>query len=315
MKLARILHFLMRGQFLPAPALNFIMEHLPFPIKMFLYFSRYDLTMKELNRPDMKGFERKYLKLKGKKGAFFDFAGAKLPDVTRNKRLYCGLCGVFFDTFFIPCLFDDNYDKSVVDRITKYSREGPYGYTDGSFDVTVQKDDIVIDAGAWIGDFSAYAGFKGAVVYAFEPGDETFAELQKTAALNGGKIIAVNKGLGDGDHELPLYDSLLGSLGFTVMNRSAEKQKVIGTVKLTSIDKFVKDNNIPRIDFIKADIEGAERDMLRGAADTLKRFAPKLAICTYHLPDDPKVLERIVLEANPRYKVIQGPAKMYACVV
>ncbi|MDR2659515.1 MAG: FkbM family methyltransferase [Spirochaetaceae bacterium] len=291
------------------------MKYLPFPIKMRLYFSRYDLTMKELNRPDMKGFERKYLKLKGEKGAFFDFAGAKLPDVTRNKRLYSELCGVFFDTFFVPCLFDDNYDKSVVDSAAKYSREGPYGYTDGSFSVIVEKDDIVIDAGAWIGDFSAYAVSKGAVVYAFEPGGETFAELQKTSVLNGGKIIAVNKGLGDGDHDLPLYDSMLGSIGFTVMNISAKKQKVIETIKLTSIDKFVKDNNIPRIDFIKADIEGAERDMLRGAVDTLKRFAPKLAICTYHLPDDPEVLERIVLEANPQYKIIHGPAKMYACVV
>jgi FkbM family methyltransferase len=168
---------------------------------------------------------------------------------------------------------------------------------------------------AWIGDFSAYAVSKGAVVYAFEPGGEIFAELQKTAVLNDGKIIAVNKGLGDGDRELPLYASQLGSLGFTVTNTPEKKQKIIETIRLTSIDKFVKDNAIPRIDFIKADIEGAERDMLRGASDTLKRFAPKLAICTYHLPDDPEVLERIILEANPRYKVVHGYAKLYACVV
>jgi hypothetical protein len=35
--------------------------------------------------------------------------------------------------------------------------EGPYGYRDGEFDVTVKRGDIVIDAGAWIGDFAALA--------------------------------------------------------------------------------------------------------------------------------------------------------------
>jgi FkbM family methyltransferase len=51
-------------------------------------------------------------------------------------------------------------------------------------------------------------------------------------------------------------------------------------IKIITIDKFVEENNLERVDFIKADIEGAERDMLRGATNVLKTFAPKLAICT-----------------------------------
>ncbi|MDR2796478.1 MAG: FkbM family methyltransferase [Spirochaetaceae bacterium] len=314
MKLSEFMRFLVSGSFLPATVISFLMKHLPFSVKMFLYSIRYNLIMKEINRPDMKGFERTYLKSKGKKDAHFDFAGAKLPDITADKHFYGGLCIVFFDTFFIPCLFNDNYDEEAVKTASKYSSEGSYGYIDGNFNVTVKKDDIVIDAGAWIGDFSAYAASKGAVSYAFEPGSKTFAKLEKTAALNDGKIIAVNKGLGERDCELPLYDVQLGSAGFTIINSGKKRQKIIETIKLTSVDKFVEYNNIPHVDFIKADIEGAERDMLRGATNTLKRFAPKLAICTYHLPDDPETLEKIILEANPRYKVIQGPAKLYACV-
>jgi hypothetical protein len=72
--------------------------------------------------------------------------------------------------------------------------------------------------------------------------------------------------------------------------------------------------DIKKIDFIKVDIEGAERDMLRGATNVLKTFAPKLAICTYHLPDDPMVLEDIILEANPKYKVVHLKMKLFACV-
>jgi FkbM family methyltransferase len=302
------------GGFLPAPVRCFVTRRLPFPIKMFFYSIRYNLMVKDINRPDMQGFERTYLKSKGKKEAHFDFAGAKLPDLRSDKRLYGGLCIVFFDTFFISCLFNDDYDKSVIDKAVKYSCAWPYSYKDGAFNVTVEKGDTVIDAGAWIGDFSAYAAAKGAAAYAFEPSVSNFQALKKTAALNDGKIIAVNKGLGTGDCELPLYDARVGSVGFTTLDNRAKRQKLIETIKITSVDKFALDNDIQRIDFIKADIEGAERDMLRGAKNTLKKFAPKLAICTYHLPDDKEVLEKIILEANPSYKVIHGPDKLYACV-
>lgn len=65
-----------------------------------------------------------------------------------------------------------------------------------------------------------------------------------------------------------------------------EKHHNINTVNVqtTSIDSFIYKNNITKIDFIKADIEGAERLLLQGAQKTLARFAPKLALCTYHLP-------------------------------
>jgi len=33
-------------------------------------------------------------------------------------------------------------------------------------------------------------------------------------------------------------------------------------IELISIDEFVKENNIPKIDFIKSDIEGYERQLL-----------------------------------------------------
>ena len=73
--------------------------------------------------------------------------------------------------------------------------EGPYGYRDGGFDVTVKKGDIVIDSGAWIGDFAALAACYGAETYAFEPVESSFKMLAKTTRLNGGAIHAVKRGL------------------------------------------------------------------------------------------------------------------------
>ena len=85
-------------------------------------------------------------------------------------------------------------------------------------------------------------------------------------------------------------------------------------VETVRLDDFVRENNLPRIDFIKADIEGFERRMLAGAQETLARFAPKLALCTYHLPDDPQVMAELIMQANPKYRIVQKRKKLFASV-
>jgi len=90
---------------------------------------------------------------------------------------------------------------------------------------------------------------------------------------------------------------------------------IIPDIQVTTLDKFVEDNNLKQVDFIKADIEGAEREMLKGAVNTLKTFAPKLTICTYHLPDDREVLEKLILEINPCYKIVHLPDKLFATII
>lgn len=54
--------------------------------------------------------------------------------------------------------------------------------------------------------------------------------------------------------------------------------------------------------------------MLKGAVNVLRDFAPKLSICTYHLPDDKMVLEQIVKDANPDYIIEHDYKKMYCYV-
>jgi FkbM family methyltransferase len=243
--------------------------------------------------------------------SYFDFNNAKLPDITDSWEMMRALKMISEDVFLIPCFFNDDHSKSVVDLVDPHMEEGPYGYTDGIFDVTVKKGDVVIDVGAWIGDFSAYAASKGATVYAFEPVEQTYKLLCKTTDLNSGQIYAIKKGLGSSHCEIEM--SINGSMGNTV---SVEiKKDLKETISIVTLDKFVEDNSIKRVDFIKSDIEGAERDMLRGAANVLKIFAPKLAICTYHYPDDPEVLEKIIKDANPAYTVVHLRHKLFAAVI
>jgi hypothetical protein len=119
-----------------------------------------------------------------KSNHWFDFNGVRLPDVSADKEKLATLKTVFDDTLLIFCHYHDNYDKKFAGFMDSIMVEGPYGYVDGSFDVRVKEGDVVIDAGAWIGDFSAYSAAKGAVCYAFEPVRETFDWLYKTQSLN-----------------------------------------------------------------------------------------------------------------------------------
>ena len=75
---------------------------------------------------------------------------------------------------------------------------------------------------------------------------------------------------------------------------------------ITTIDKIVADLGLPSVDFIKMDIEGSERYALRGAEQTLKKFHPRMAICTYHLPDDPKVIPAVVESVGAGYRMQCG---------
>jgi FkbM family methyltransferase len=269
-----------------------------------------------------KKFTKKWLK-KNDGCVYFDFNGAKLPDISDFPEMINLFKYVFEDVFLIPCFYDDNYNKNLVKYLDNYMDEGPYGYTDGAFDVTIKKGDVVIDAGAWIGDFSAYAVSKGATVYAFEPVSDTFQWLCKTSKLNninnwgGRQIYPIQKGLGDINDDVMISINRDNSGANTISSILKNNFNVLTEEKITitTLDRYVEENKLGNVDFIKADIEGVERDMLRGAVNVLKNFAPKLAICTYHLPDDPEVLEQIIKDANPAYTVVHLRHKLFAAVI
>ena len=81
-----------------------------------------------------------------------------------------------------------------------------------------------------------------------------------------------------------------------------------------TLDEFASQQNLNKIDFIKADIEGAERNLLMGATNVMRKFAPKIAVRTYHLPDDSKVLRDIIRKANPKYTIFEKYKTMYAYI-
>lgn len=250
----------------------------------------------------------KKLKKKYFKGTFWNFNGVLLPDY-KPEPIGWLIWSIYMDTLFTYCVHGDNYSHTLIDKLDPFLPEGTYGYSNDEIDVTIKAGDIVIDAGAWIGDFSAYAVKKGASVYAFEPCAETCGYLRKTRELNG-NIVVQQKGLG-AKNEIRYITNDTNNSG---SNRITNKKKSNEVIEIITLDTFVKENRIDKINFIKADIEGFERFLIKGAKNVLKKHSPKLAICTYHLNDDPTVISELIKEANPDYKIVHKRKKLYAAV-
>ena len=247
------------------------------------------------------------------KNGRYDFNGIYLPIIGN----VASMRSVYQDSLKIYTEGGDNYSYKIVDEMEKTLPEGSYCYVGPhDEDITVKHGYTVLDAGAWIGDFSAYASKKGAHAYAFEPSSNNIKLLEKTVEYNkgnGGQITIVPYGLGDKEEDLDFFENDdEGNTGANTFNIPSGKGNT--RLRITTVDAFVEKNQLSRVDFIKSDIEGYERLMLKGAEKTLKKFGPILSICTYHYPDDPQILKDIILKANPRYNIIQRKMKLFAYI-
>ena len=72
--------------------------------------------------------------------------------------------------------------------------------------------------------------------------------------------------------------------------------------RFIDIDTYVKRRELPRIDYVKLDIEGAELDCLKGAAKSIIRWKPKMAISAYHREEDMWTLAHYIKSLRPDYE-------------
>lgn len=168
--------------------------------------------------------------------------------------------------------------------------------------VTVRPGDVVLDVGGHLGTFTRIALRQGArLVVAFEPEPVNRSCFQRTfqSEIAEKRVVLV---------EAAAW-SEPGELKFTIWpDNSAGASSVLThpgssvAVPAVTIDDTVDRLGLERVDFIKLDIEGAERHALRGARRTLARFGPRVVACVYHLFDDPLVVPQRILEARPSYQ-------------
>lgn len=176
-----------------------------------------------------------------------------------------------------------------------------YAYRKGQGGLGARPGDIVIDGGGCWGDTALYFAERvgsGGGVHCFEFVPENLRILKLNLALNHGlearvRLVPSALWARSGEH-LPYSGEGPATSVTTQLNSGA------GAVPTVALDDYVRELELPRVDFIKLDIEGAELQALQGAEDTLRRFRPRLAIALYHrladFVDIPRYLEGLDLD-------------------
>ena len=144
---------------------------------------------------------------------------------------------------------------------------------DGADIFAPQKDDVVIDVGAHLGGYAVRAskivGLNGKVI-AIEANPARCKLLSNTVQLNSLTNIDVfNLAASSNEGMLTLYDSgLTGS----PLKKAAESFFVnfdTYDIPSTSIDSIVADSELSKIDWIKIDVDGGEKEVIMGMTKTL----------------------------------------------
>jgi len=143
----------------------------------------------------------------------------------------------------------------------------------------LKNGDIVVDAGAFTGDYTVFAakkvGKEGRVI-AFEPDEKNRKILEKNLKYeNLNNVTIIPRGLWGKNTTLKFQSS--EGLHSTFNSKKAES-----TIKVVKLDDELKKLRIDKLDVLKMDIEGAEIEAIKGSIVTLKKFHPFVIIASYH---------------------------------
>ena len=142
-------------------------------------------------------------------------------------------------------------------------------------------------------------------MHTFEPAEGNRALLARNLSLNpslSGRVEVWSEPLA---HESGIPVWIPHTLGAGVtMQTNPDRGDGGQMVQLStdSVDRLVRDGQIPRVDFLKVDVEGADLGVLEGAAETIRSQRPRIAIACYHRPDDLVTLPDFVASLGVSYR-------------
>jgi FkbM family methyltransferase len=165
--------------------------------------------------------------------------------------------------------------------------------------VSFSGDDVFVDAGAFDGDsleaFIEAVSGKYSYAVAYEPDPENYRKLR--ARIDGplaghqSRLSARQQAVSDGPGLVPF----LADQGMS--SRFGPEGVLVESVAL---DSLMEEEIIPT--YMKFDVEGFEPLAIKGAAGTITRHSPTLAVCVYHKQDHLWSLPLAVHDLNPDYR-------------
>lgn len=137
----------------------------------------------------------------------------------------------------------------------------------------------VIDVGGNVGDWSAHllsaakdAGRASVELYVFEPAPGAFAALERRFASPPAgarvELVAAAASIAEGEAQLHLVAESAGVNSLHDRDDVTEIGAV--TVRLTTLDRFCGERDIPHIALVKCDTEGHDAEVIQGARALLE---------------------------------------------
>ena len=135
----------------------------------------------------------------------------------------------------------------------------------------VEEGAVVLELGAYIGMYAVkmaqIVGDKGKVV-AVESIGRNFDILKKNININNFEnIIAINKAVWHEKGVLQFYSNK--KQDNSAITGVVDKKEIID-VSSDTVDNIVAENNLTRVDFVRIQVNGAEKNVLEGMEETLK---------------------------------------------
>jgi FkbM family methyltransferase len=185
------------------------------------------------------------------------------------------------------------YDIKIGDKM--YSVVSDDAYLDGIgknfepqmvdlFGSLIRKDSIVLDIGANIGLTTILFSELAERVISFEPSPTTFNLLvENVSQANSQNVRLLNYALGAEKIESEITYSPANRAGGFVSNQTkASTGHVIERIQIIKLDDAFAEYKLPRVDFVKIDVEGFEKFVIQGARKVLDKFNPVVVMELNH---------------------------------
>lgn len=155
---------------------------------------------------------------------------------------------------------------------------GSYDMAETKFLMSAVKDnDVVLDVGANLGWYTLnwLKKLENVTVFSFEPMIETYNCLASNLILNGLKTKnAFNFGLSNTNAEIEFFfDNERCGASSMVNLRGTENTRQLKAV-VKKLDDVFSSLGVDKLDFIKCDVEGAEKLVFEGGIETVKKYRP-----------------------------------------
>jgi FkbM family methyltransferase len=159
-----------------------------------------------------------------------------------------------------------------------------------------------IDLGCYVGDSATVLSeFSPDIIYSFDISEKNLKLYEENTKDLSVPHKAFRLALSDTKKVINFVDEGTGSTN--IFNGKNDSKTV--SVEVDTLDDFVnKIGYKGQIGYIKADIEGDEPNMLKGAVKTIKKYRPVLYISLYHNPESFFEIKPFLESLNVGYKFI-----------